>query len=52
MELEPVTININNIDYYIYESNNQLYCKSSQTQDIIINYNKKERLVRFSIRNY
>ncbi len=35
MELEPVTININNIDYYIYESNNQLYCKSSQTQDII-----------------
>ncbi len=35
METEPIAISINNIDYYIHKYNNQLYCKSSQTQDII-----------------
>ncbi len=35
MNIEPITININNVDYNIYESNNQYYCKSTQTEDIV-----------------
>jgi ubiquitin-protein ligase len=41
MEIEPIRVNINDIDYYIYEFNNQLYCKSLQKQDIIDRINIK-----------